>query len=239
MTERALARRYVRESREVSNLDAPTAIRKIVAVLDGELLAGEDEEVAGRVWTYAMDTRTHESRIVPGDVVVVGNRPDAQRLVIELGAALLVASNGVAPEDDVIELARERGTAIAVSPLDTYVSSRMITLAAPCRALMDADPLTVSPEDLVSDHSDAIKDIHYRAAVAVDAGARSGSSPVRPRPAAPAPGVARGPRRAGAERARDRGAEIAEILDHHHIGSVETRVPSLRRSTPSGRRRRS
>ena len=60
-------------------------------------------------------TRERTSRIVPGDVVVVGNRPDAQRLVIELGAALLVASNGVAPEDDVIELARERGTAIAIS----------------------------------------------------------------------------------------------------------------------------
>jgi manganese-dependent inorganic pyrophosphatase len=236
MTERALARRYVRESREVSSLDAPTAIRKIVAVLDGELLAGEDGEVAGRVWTYAMDTRTHESRIVPGDVVVVGNRPDAQRLVIELGAALLVASNGVAPEDDVIELARERGTAIAVSPLDTYVSSRMITLAAPCRALMDADPLTVSPEDLVSDHSDTIKDIHYRAAVAVDAGRRpvglvTRSDLVQPRPrrvllvdhaeqAQSVPGIEE--------------AEIAEILDHHHIGSVETRVPVAATFDPVG-----
>ena len=44
-----------------------------------------------------------------GDVVVVGNRDDAQRLAIELGAALLVISNGATPGDDVLELARERG----------------------------------------------------------------------------------------------------------------------------------
>ena len=34
MTERALARRYVRESREASRLDAPTAIGAIAGVLE-------------------------------------------------------------------------------------------------------------------------------------------------------------------------------------------------------------
>ena len=46
MTERALARRYIRESREASELDAPTAVGAIAEVLEGELLAGEpDDEV--------------------------------------------------------------------------------------------------------------------------------------------------------------------------------------------------
>ena len=39
---------------------------------------------------------------------------------------------------------REHGTAVIVSPLDTYVSARMITLAAPCRAFMEPEPLTVT-----------------------------------------------------------------------------------------------
>ena len=34
----------------------------------------------------------------------------------------------------------ERGTPIVVSPLDSYVSGRMITLAAPCSALMEKRP---------------------------------------------------------------------------------------------------
>ena len=62
---------------------------------------------------------------------MVGDRPDAQRLAIEHGAALLVTSNGTSPSDDILALARERGTAVVSSPLDTYVSARMITLAAP------------------------------------------------------------------------------------------------------------
>ncbi|MEA2479461.1 MAG: manganese-dependent inorganic pyrophosphatase, partial [Thermoleophilaceae bacterium] len=143
MTERALARRYIRESREVSSLvEAPTSIGAVVAVLEGELVAGdEDTEVAGRVWAHSMDVASSETGITEGDVVVVGNRPDAQRLAIDLKAALLVATNGAKPSQEIVDLATEAGTAVVVSPLDTYVSSRMITLAAPCRALMDAEPL--------------------------------------------------------------------------------------------------
>jgi manganese-dependent inorganic pyrophosphatase len=140
------------------------------------------------------------------------------------------------PPDEILTLARERGTAVVVSPLDTYVSGRMITLAAPCRALMDRDPLTVTPDDLVADISDEIKDIHYRAAVAVDSGRRpvglvTRSDLVRPQPrrillvdhAEQAQSVA------GVEQ-----AEIVEILDHHHIGSIETKVPVTATFDPVG-----
>jgi manganese-dependent inorganic pyrophosphatase len=41
MTERALARRYIRESREVSSLvDAPTAVSAVVGVLEGSWSPG-------------------------------------------------------------------------------------------------------------------------------------------------------------------------------------------------------
>ena len=63
MTERALARRYIRESREASSLDAPTAVGAIVEVLEGELVAGEPtREVAGRVWVLAMDVDVAAAR---------------------------------------------------------------------------------------------------------------------------------------------------------------------------------
>ena len=51
MTERALARRYIRETRETSTLqDAPTRLSAIVEVLGGRLLTGEDNALTGRVW---------------------------------------------------------------------------------------------------------------------------------------------------------------------------------------------
>jgi manganese-dependent inorganic pyrophosphatase len=237
MTERALARRYIRESRKTSTLvDAPTTVGKIVEVLDGELIQGSDRMVEGRVWVHSIDPGRSESQISSGDVVVVGNRVDAQRQALELGTALLVASNGVRPEQEVLDLAAERDATVVVSPLDSYVSSRMITLAAPCRALADTDPLTVDRDDLVSDIAEEIKDVHYRAAVAVDGGGKpcglvTRSDLVSPRPrrvllvdhaeqAQSVPGVEE--------------AEIVEILDHHHIGSIETRIPVRATFDPVG-----
>jgi manganese-dependent inorganic pyrophosphatase len=237
MTERALARRYIRESREVSSLvEAPTAISAVVRMLEGELVVGEDHEIAGRVWAHSMDVANWTTGIANGDVVVVGNRPDAQRLAIDLGAALLVAPNGALPSDEILGLARDRGTAVVVSPLDTYVSARMITLAAPSRALMDRKPLTVGTEALVADIADQIKDIHYSAAIVVDGERRpvglvTRSDLVSPQPrrvilvdhaeqAQSVPGVEE--------------AEIVEILDHHHIGSIETRVPVTATFDPVG-----
>jgi manganese-dependent inorganic pyrophosphatase len=236
VTERALARRYIRESRDTSTLeDGPTQVSAVVDVLEGQLVTGEDSLLAGRVWVQSMDP-TSPSGISEGDVVVLGNRADAQRLAIERGAALLVLSKGSLPDREILDLARARGTAIVVSPLDTYVSARMVTLAAPCRAWMEEEPLTVAPEDVLSDASEQIKDTHYGAAVVLDAQRRPIGLLRRSDLVAPqrrrvilvdhaeqsqsAPGVEQ--------------AEILEILDHHHIGSIETRVPVTATFDPVG-----
>jgi manganese-dependent inorganic pyrophosphatase len=236
VTGRALARRYIRETRQTSTLEeAPTQVSAVVDVLEGELVAGDDKQLAGRVWVHSMDVSS-PSGISDGDVVVVGNRAEAQALAIELGAALIVVSNGSTPVDDVLELARERGAAVVVSPLDTYVSGRMITLAAPCRAFMEKDPLTVTTEYLVADVSDQIKDIHYGAAVVVDARRRPVGLVTRSDLVAPArrrvvlvDHAEEGQSVPGVEL-----AEIVEILDHHHIGSIKTRIPVRATFDPVG-----
>ena len=236
LTERALARRYVRESLRTSTLEeAPTYLSALVSVLEGSLITGEERQLSGRVWVYAMDPASH-SGISDGDIVVVGNRPAAQLRVIELGAALVVLSNSAPPAPLALEAARERGTAIVVSPLDSYVCGRMITLAAPCSALMEKDPLTVNTDFLVADMSEQIKESHYGAAVAVDADNRPVGLVTRSDLVAPSP------RRVvlvdHAEQAQSalgiEEAEILEILDHHHIGSIETRIPVTATFDPVG-----
>jgi manganese-dependent inorganic pyrophosphatase len=235
VTTRALARRYIRESRQSSSLREATFLHAVVGVLEGTLLAGEDRQLSGRVWVHSMDLST-PSGITEGDVVVVGNRPDAQRRVIELDIALMVVSNGVHPEPDVLEMARVRGTAVIVSPLDTYVSARMITLAAPCRGLMEGDPLLSNPDDLLSEVSDQIKESHHGVAVVVDDSQRPVGLITRTDLVSPQR------RRVvlvdHAEQAQSvdgvEQAEIVEILDHHHIGSIETKVPVLATFDPVG-----
>ena len=227
LTERALARRYIRESRQASRLDVPTPVSAIVEVLEGELLAGDPAvEIRGRVWVQAMHSSS-KSKVQPGDVVVIGDRPAATERALANGIALLVLSNGVDPTDRVLQIAAERDACVVRSPLDSYVTSRMITLSEPCRALAEGDPLTVRRDDLVRDISEEIKNVHYRAGVAVDRdgkpiGLVTRSDLVNPRPrrvllvdhgerAQSVPGIEE--------------AEIVEILDHHHIGSIETKLP--------------
>ena len=77
-------------------------------------------------------------------------------------------SNDTQPTEAVLKLAAEHGTCVVTSPLDSYVTSRMVTLSEPCRALAETDPLTVGKDELVRDIAEQIKDVHYRAVVAVD-----------------------------------------------------------------------
>src|SRR5215211_9155566 len=101
---------------------------------------------------------------------------------------------------------------------------------------MDSDPLTVRPDDLVADVAALITGVDYRAAVAVDGAQRpvgvvTHAELVSPEPrkvllvdhaeqAQSVPGVEH--------------AEIVEILDHHHIGSIETTVPVTATFDPVG-----
>jgi len=79
VTERALARRYIREYRHVSTLeDAPTQVSRVAEVLEGELVTGGDHLLAGRVWVHSMDPAGF-SGISVGDIVVFHYPGDTTR----------------------------------------------------------------------------------------------------------------------------------------------------------------
>src|SRR5215210_719051 len=106
VTERDLARMYVRESRGASTFaETPVSVGAMVEVLEGELLVGEDGEHSGQLWVISMSVDSIGGSIRPGDIVVVGDRTKAQRRVIELGVGVLVVSNRVRPEDEIVRMA--------------------------------------------------------------------------------------------------------------------------------------
>ena len=112
----------------------------------------------------------------------------------------------------------------------------MIQLAVPVGRIMDPEPLTVEPDDVLEDVTPEILDVEYRAAVVVDPRRRplglvGRSALVSPAPrkvvlvdhaeeSQSAPGIEQ--------------AEIVEILDHHHIGSIETHLPVRATFDPVG-----
>ncbi len=228
LAERALAHRYVRETHEVPRLLGETTVAAMADVLDGVLLTDHpDIVVHGRVWVLARALESLLSDVSPGDVAVVGDREKAQLRALELGISALVVSTGARVPEATLALALERNIPVVSTPLDSYVAGRMITLSSPVASLAETDPLTVRARDLVQDISEEIKDMSYRSAVVVDRDGRpiglvTRADLVDPQPrkvilvdhaesAQSIPGVEE--------------AEIVEILDHHHIGSIETTQP--------------
>jgi manganese-dependent inorganic pyrophosphatase len=228
ITERNLARMYVRESRGASSFkDSPVSVGAMLEVLEGELLVGEDRESEGQLWVISMGVDSMGKSMQQGDVVVVGDRPEAQRRAIELGAGVLVISNGVRPEDEVLRLAGEHETTVVLSPLDSYVTSRLIQLSVPCWEVMSENPLTVHPDDLITDITEQVMEVHYRAAIAVDgdrvpAGVVTRTNLLNPKPRRVllVDHAEVGQSVKGVEK-----AEVVEILDHHHVGDIETSSP--------------
>jgi manganese-dependent inorganic pyrophosphatase len=229
VTERDLARMYIRESRGASTFaESPVYVGAMVGVLEGELLVGaEDRAYSGNLWVISMSVDSMGQSMQPGDVVVIGDRPKGQRRAIELGAGVLVVSNGVHPEDEILEMARERGTTVILSPLDSYVTSRLIQLSVPCWEVMSENPLTVDPDDLITEITESVMEVHYRAAIAVDQSkvplgvvSRTDLLNPKPRRVLLVDHAETGQSVKGVEK-----AQVVEILDHHHIGDIETNIP--------------
>ena len=237
LTARDLARRYIKESGEPSSFaDRPASADLIVEVLDGTLLVEPQRRLTGRLWAVTVDVETMGSTMGPNDIVVIGNRHDAQQRAVALGVALVVSPYNGTPDDDVIAAARASGTGVVLSPLDSYVTGRLVSLSVPVREVMSRDPLVAEPDDLLADITDRIKDVHYSAAVAIDergapVGIVTRAELVNPVPrqvllvdhaeqAQSVSGIAQ--------------AHIVEILDHHHIGSIETRFPVAATFDPVG-----
>src|SRR5919199_4677031 len=86
ITERNLARMYVRESRGASSFaESPVSVGAMVEVLEGELLVGKEScESSGQLWVISMSVASMGKSMKPGDVVVIGDRPKSQRRAIEL-----------------------------------------------------------------------------------------------------------------------------------------------------------
>ena len=136
----------------------------MVDVLDGELLTGEDRPLTGRIWVHASSVET-ETGIDESTSSSSATGPGPSCTCSSATSHCWCSPTARGPDEQVLALAREKRTAVVVSPLDTYVAARMITLAAPCRELMENDQIVATTDELISDVSEQIKDSHHGAAI--------------------------------------------------------------------------
>jgi manganese-dependent inorganic pyrophosphatase len=237
VTEHALARNYLKELHVQGLHETPTELGKIVDTLNGRLVRGEpDTQVAGNVVIGAMSPEAMVRYITPGDLVILGNRENAQEAALHCQISCLIITGNFDPSPEIQQLAREQGTAIIVTPHDTFATTRLINLSISALQMLDNDVLTVTPDALIREIGPDL--VNSRSAVALvndDEGrligvlTKSDLVTRRRRQVILVDHSERSQSVDGIEH-----ATILEILDHHRLGGLQTAEPILALIAPVG-----
>lgn len=218
---------------------ARTQYQNIVNALDGEIVTGNPHAyfVKGKVAVAASSPDLMESYIEKDDLVILGNRYEAQLCAIELDASCLVVCQGAQVSKTIKKLAEERDIVIITTPHDTFTVARLINQSIPVKHFMDKDGLTVfATTDYVDNVKTTMAKKRTRDFPVLD---RDGNfyGLVSSRRLMEASKkqvilVDHNEKTQAVEGIEE--ADILEIIDHHRLGSLETVGPVYFRNQPVG-----
>jgi len=175
---------------------------------------------------------------IPADqaIVIVGDRHDIQRRSIELGIRALVISSNLEPDDETVELAKARGVSVILSPHDSATTAWVVRTASTIERVIERDFTTVGADVRIADVRKKFSaGTLYALPVVADDGSLIGIitktdilKPVSTRLVLvdhneitqAVPGADEVP--------------IAEIIDHHRLGALNTAQPILFINEPVG-----
>ncbi|MBE5905380.1 MAG: putative manganese-dependent inorganic diphosphatase [Lachnospiraceae bacterium] len=218
---------------------AKTYYRNIVETLEGEMIVGDIDTrfESGKVMVAAANPNEVEKFIEPGDMVILGNRYEAQLCAIEMEAACLIITQGAEVSKTIQKLATERGCYVIVTPYDTFTASRLLNQSMPIEHFMVPTPLnTFKPEDTVGHVKETMAKLRHRYFPIVDdkgsfLGMLSKRNLLESMPKAVIL-VDHNEKSQALDGIEE--AEILEIIDHHRLGSLETMQPVFFRNQPVG-----
>lgn len=211
-------------------LSSPNSIRVCLKATVGNLVNEMCTEELD-LFVGAMSVESFQQRLAdsePGRIVVfAGDRRDVQQAAIELGIRLLVVTGGLAVDEDLVALARQRGVSVLCTPLDTATSALLARLSTPVSYLADADVPRAHPDDRLDEIRKVLMRSSSPGVMILDdegrvCGVATKSNLLRPSSlklvlvdhnelsqAVP-----------GAEQ-----VEILEVIDHHRLGNFHTEMP--------------
>lgn len=134
--------------------EAETTYKQIAETLEGRIVCTNHNRpcVSGKVITAVATPDIIEESIETGDIVILGNRYEAQLCAIEMGAGCLVICEKAPVSITISRLATECGCTIISSPHDALTVSRLIFQSVPIGHVMKKDSLvTFRLDDFVDD----------------------------------------------------------------------------------------
>ena len=218
---------------------ARTQYRNIVKTLDGTMITGNEHGyfMRGKVAIGASSPNLMEEFIEKDDLVILGDREEAQACAVNIDASCMVICKDAEVSPKLIQKAKEQSIVIIQTPYDTFTTARLINQSIPVKFYMTSGPLTMFR---MNDYVDDIKDImakkRFRDFPILDRHGRFKGFISRRRFLGASKKkvilVDHNARSQAVDGIEE--AEIIEIIDHHRLGDIETVSPITFRNQPVG-----
>lgn len=219
---------------------AKTKFTNIVDTLEGRVVTGDTSQIvdSGKVLIATANPDMMENFIDEGDIVILGNRYEAQLCAIEMNARCIIICDGAEVSKTITKLAQEHGCAIVITKYDTYTVARLINQSMPISFYMTPKEKIIQfkTTDFVEDIREIMAKHRFRDFPILDTDGRYIGMISRRNL------IMHGRKKlilvdhnekiqavGGVET-----ADILEIIDHHRIGSIETMSPVYFRNQPLG-----
>ena len=218
---------------------ARTPFKTIAETLDGHVCVGNEYAyfVNGKVVVATSDIEYMADYIENDDLVILGDREEAQMQAIRSNASCIVIGGGLEVNEEVKKYAERNDCVVITTPFDTFSVARLINQSMPIKQYMTKDDLVVFAID---DYVDYVREVMSKV--------RHRDFPVRNEHGNYMGMVSRrnlfSPQKKQIilvdhnekSQAVDgiSEAEILEIIDHHRLGSLETISPVYFRNQPLG-----
>ena len=218
---------------------ARTQYRNIIKTLDGTMITGNEHGyfMRGKVAIGASSPNLMEEIIEKDDLVILGDREEAQACAVNIDASCMVICKNAVVSQELIQKAKEQSIVIIQTPYDTFTTARLINQSIPVKFYMTSGPLTMFR---MNDYVDDIKDImakkRFRDFPILDRHGRFKGFISRRRFLGASKKkvilVDHNERSQAVDGIEE--AEIIEIIDHHRLGDIETVSPITFRNQPVG-----
>ncbi|MFI3237678.1 MAG: putative manganese-dependent inorganic diphosphatase [Lachnospiraceae bacterium] len=218
---------------------AKTQYKSMADTLGGKVIVGNELGLfnKGKVIVGAGNPDLIKEFMEGDDLVIVGDREDAQIAALEAFASCLVISCDSQVEQRVIDLAKSNSAVIITTPVDTYTIARLINQSIPVRFLMRREKLTTfNTRASIEEVQDIMAKKRYRDFPVLDSMGRCKGTVSRRNLISVKKKqvilVDHNEKGQAVDNINE--ADVLEIIDHHKLGAIETLSPIFFRNQPVG-----
>lgn len=218
---------------------ARTQYKTIAETLDGTIIVGNEHAyfVRGKVVVATSNPEYMADYIEDDDLVILGDREEAQLQAIESNASCIIIGGGLEVSEEVRALAEKRDCIVITTPFDTFSVARLINQSMPIKQFMtNKNLVTFDIDDYVDEVKETMSKIRHRDFPIInESGNYVGMVSRRNLMNMQKKQVILVDHNEKAQAVDGiNEAEILEIIDHHRLGSLETMSPVYFRNQPLG-----